>query len=94
MRVQPNAPRDELVEALEDCYRVRIKAPPVEGKANRALRRFIADAFDVPQSRVELIGGTHGRRKRLLIRSPGRLPLPIERPVYTPGYRGVGERKT
>ena len=80
VRVQPRASRDELGEVQGDSLRVRIRAAPVEGQANLALRRFVADAFGVPQSRVELLGGDQSRNKRLLIRAPRRLPPTIERP--------------
>ena len=57
VRVQPRAPKDAFVEPdpSGDYYRIRLKAPPVEGKANQALRRFIADAFDVTLSQVEIL---------------------------------------
>jgi uncharacterized protein len=81
LRVQPRAQRDEFSEVQGDWLRVRVKAPPVEGKANLALRRFVADAFGVPQSRVEILAGDQSRGKRLLIRAPRRFPLPIARPA-------------
>jgi uncharacterized protein (TIGR00251 family) len=81
LRVQPRAHRDEFCEAQGDWLRVRIKAPPVEGKANLALRRFIADAFGVPQSQVEILAGDQSRGKRVLIRAPRRFPMPIAHPV-------------
>lgn len=81
VRVQPRAAHDALGEVAEGCLRVRIKAAPVEGKANLALRRFVADAFGVPPSRVELVGGDQSRSKRLLIRAPRRLPPDIDRPA-------------
>ena len=80
LRVQPRGPRDEFVEAQPDHYRVRIKAPPVDGKANAALRRFLADAFGVSTSQVELIAGEASRHKRILIRSPRRFPVTLHRP--------------
>lgn len=80
LRVQPRGRRDELVEAQGDHFRVRIQAPPVEGKANGALRRFLAESFGVPLAQVELIAGAQARIKRVLIRAPRRLPLPVPRP--------------
>ncbi len=80
LRVQPRGARDEFIEAQPDHYRVRIKAPPVDGKANSALRRFLADAFGVSLSQVELIGGETSRHKCLLIRAPRRFPVPVHRP--------------
>jgi hypothetical protein len=80
LRVQPRGRRDEFVEDQGEHYRVRVQAPPVEGKANGALRRFLAESFGVPLSQVELLGGAQSRAKRLLIRAPRRLPLPMPRP--------------
>ena len=83
LRVQPRAPKDAFVEPdpSGDYYRVRLKAPPVEGKANQALRRFVADAFDVTLSQVEILSGEQARYKRLRIRSPQTLPLPVGTPT-------------
>lgn len=83
VRVQPRAPRDAFVgpDPSGDYYRVRLKAPPVEGKANQALRRFIADAFEVTLSQVEILGGEQARYKRLRIQSPRQLPLPVGTPT-------------
>jgi uncharacterized protein len=81
LRVQPRSSRDEILAVQGDALRVRIKAAPVEGKANLALRRFVADAFGVPQSRVELLAGDQSRGKRLLIRAPRRFPVPVDRPA-------------
>lgn len=80
LRVQPRGQRDELIEPQGDHYRVRVQAPPVEGKANGALCRFLADAFGVPVSQVELLAGAQSRTKRVLIRAPRRMPLPVPRP--------------
>ena len=47
--------------------RVRLGAPPVDGKANGALIAWAANAFGVPKARVELLHGTTGRQKVLAI---------------------------
>ena len=80
VRVQPRAPRDAFFEPQGGYYRVRIQAPPVDGKANAALRRFLAEAFGVPQSQVEFLSGEQSQHKRLRIRAPRRLPLPMAAP--------------
>lgn len=74
LQVQPRASRDELVGPAGGNLRVRITAPPVEGKANEHLRRLLARLFGVPPSRVELLAGGQGRVKRWRIRTPRRLP--------------------
>lgn len=79
IRVQPRASRDEIVGPHDDTLKVRITAPPVDGKANEHLVRFLAKSFGVASTRVELISGESGRNKRLRIRNPVRLPAGISR---------------
>ena len=80
LKVQPRSSRDAFGEIEGDHRRVRIKAPPVDGRANQALRRFIADVLGVSQSSVELLSGEGSRSKRFRIHAPRRLPDGIERP--------------
>jgi uncharacterized protein len=79
VRVQPRAHRDALADAQGDELKVRITAPPVDGRANEHLIRFIADCFGVPRARVTLLAGSQSRSKRLQITAPGRLPAGIVR---------------
>jgi uncharacterized protein (TIGR00251 family) len=77
VRVQPRARRDELGEPVGGQLRVRITAPPVDGKANAHLIRFLADSFGVPIARVTLLAGNQNRSKRLRIAAPTLLPARI-----------------
>jgi len=63
VRVQPRASRDELAGWRDDTLRVRVTAPPLDGRANAALRALIADAAGVPTSAVGIVGGERGRDK-------------------------------
>ncbi len=74
IKVQPKASKDELSEILGDYLKVRITAPPVDGKANKHLIAFLAKTFKVAKSNVELISGETGREKRIKIHSPKILP--------------------
>jgi len=74
VRAQPRASRDALVGPYGDALKVQITAPPVEGKANEHLIRFLAKAFGVPRMQVELLSGESGRNKRFRISSPATLP--------------------
>lgn len=74
VRVQPKASRDEWSEVQEARVRIRITAPPVDGKANQHLVKFIAKTFGVAKSNVTIINGETGRNKHLLIESPAILP--------------------
>lgn len=79
VHIQPRARRDEVVGPHSGRLKVRITAPPVDGKANAHLIRFLAECFGVPAGSVELLAGSSGRDKRLCIRNPRRLPGCIPR---------------
>ena len=63
VRVTPRAAQDKIVGWEGDVLRVRVTAPPVEGRANDALLRLLARALDVPASRLALVRGHTQRNK-------------------------------
>ena len=65
--VAPRAARDALEGLREGILRVRVTAAPVNGAANRAVQQLVARALEVAPSRVALMAGERGRRKRLRI---------------------------
>jgi uncharacterized protein len=65
VRLQPRARRDEIVGERNGVLVVRVTAPPVDGRANAALRRLIAKAVGVAPSRVEIVRG-HGSRDKVV----------------------------
>ncbi len=70
--LQPRAHRDEILGFREEWLRIRVKAPPSEGEANRNLREVLARTLDVPLTQVEIVSGHKARRKRVrLINVPG-----------------------
>ncbi len=79
-RIQPRSDRDQWAESVEGRFRVRITAPPVDGRANAHLCEFLAALFGVAKSRVMLLAGETGRDKRLRIVAPKRLPPGIKLP--------------
>lgn len=78
--IQPRASRDEITGQHGEALRIRIAAPPVDGEANAALCRFLADVFGVAKSAVSVEGGQSGRRKTVRIREPRVLPTEIAIP--------------
>lgn len=74
IRAQPKASREKFGEVIGDRIKVYLTAPPVDGKANKALCRFIGRVFKSPPSKIEIISGSNDRNKRLRIPSPQRLP--------------------
>lgn len=69
VRVIPRAQRDELVGGEGELYKIRLKAPPVEGRANDALVRFLAARLDIPRAQIEIVRGATSRNK--LVRVTG-----------------------
>ena len=79
--LQPKASKDEISGLHGDSVKIRITAPPIEGRANTHLIRFLAKTFGVPKRAVSIISGELGRQKRVRIEQPTQLPtsVPIER---------------
>ena len=74
LHVQPGAKRTDIAGLHGEALKIRLAAPPVDGKANAALRRFLADAFGVPLQRVSILRGENSRQKLV------RIEAPVERP--------------
>ncbi len=74
LHVQPGAARTAIAGTHGDALKVRLAAPPVDGKANAELVRFLAEAFDVPQRQVTLVRGESARRKTVRVVAPRRRP--------------------
>jgi uncharacterized protein len=68
VRVQPRASRDEIAGEWQDGLKIRLTAPPVDDRANEALRRLLAARLKVPLSAVRIAAGEHSRTKRVEIR--------------------------
>ena len=67
MHVQPGAKRSEFAGKHGDRIKLRLAAPPVEGKANAALIEFLAGYFGVPKRNVSILSGVKSRTKRVAI---------------------------
>jgi uncharacterized protein (TIGR00251 family) len=67
LHVQPGAKRTEVAGLHGEALKIRLAAPPVEGRANEALLKFIADFFGVPLRQVELKQGGQSRHKVVAI---------------------------
>jgi len=63
VRVQPRASRDEIVGEYQDGLKVRLTAPPVDGRANDALIHLLAARLGVPAGHVAIVAGAGSRRK-------------------------------
>ncbi len=67
VQVQPKSSRNEIAGEIGGRLKIRLTAPPVEGKANKALVKFVAKRLGIAASGVIIVGGHKSRRKDLQI---------------------------
>ena len=67
MRLSPRASRDAIEGEFQSALKIRLTAPPVENRANDALRKFLAANLNVPASAVKILSGEKSRRKRIAV---------------------------
>jgi len=65
IKVKPNSKKDEVIRGADGKIMVRIKAPPAEGKANKYLIAYLAEYFDIPNSRITLLKGETNQYKTI-----------------------------
>lgn len=86
IKVHPRAKRTAITGRLGEAYKLDLKAPPVDGKANQECIRFLAEALGVPRSAVRIVQGAAGRGKVVEIDGvemseiEGKLPSPLADP--------------
>jgi hypothetical protein len=86
VQITPNAKKSEVIGLLDDVLKIRLQAQPIEGKANEALIRYIADMLDVPKSAVSITHGHTNKCKiieisvqQLTVEAVNKTFLPIEK---------------
>ena len=68
VRVQSRASRDEIVGEHQNGLKIRLAAPPLDGRANEALRKLLASRLKVPLAAVRIASGERSRTKRVQVR--------------------------
>ncbi|MDP2823897.1 MAG: DUF167 family protein [Sulfuritalea sp.] len=100
LHIQPGAKKTEVVGLHGEALKIRLAAPPVDGKANACLLAFLADQLGVAKSAVSLASGDSSRAKRVRVTgidasvAQDRLGYPSLPPVETyptGGYRLLGK---
>lgn len=67
IQVLPNAPKSEIIGIHDDRIKIKIKSPPVDGKANQEVIRFFSELFEVSKSKVQILKGDKSKLKSVLI---------------------------
>ncbi len=66
-RIHPNARKDSIDPPREDQLIIHLTAPPVEGKANKALQKYLSSCLKIAKSRIIIRSGEKGRSKVLFL---------------------------
>jgi uncharacterized protein (TIGR00251 family) len=69
VQITPNAKKTEVIGVLGDALKLKLQAQPIEGRANEALVRFLAQALSVPKGAVSITHGLTSKRKLVEVRS-------------------------
>jgi len=73
-RIQPKANKDCFAGIKDEYLKICITAPPVDGKANKHLIKFLSKQFKAPQNNIRILLGQNSRDKRIRITAPKQLP--------------------
>ena len=63
VKVIPRAKHNKALQLPDGSYKIWITAPPVDGKANKAVKEFMAGVLDRPKSRISIVKGVSSRNK-------------------------------
>lgn len=72
--LQPKASKDEIVGLHGDSLKIRITAPPIDGRANAHLIKFLAKICGVSRRDITILSGELGRQKRIKVAQPTTIP--------------------
>jgi len=78
INARPASSKNEIVGILDDTLKIKIKAPAVEGAANKELIKFLSKAFKVPKSDIVIVSGDTSKRKRVRLPKSEKLLAFIE----------------
>ncbi|MBW2708533.1 MAG: YggU family protein [Deltaproteobacteria bacterium] len=67
VKVLPRSSKTEIVGQTDGVYRIKLTAPPVDGKANKTLINFLAKKTGLPKGKIQIVSGEHSRNKTIRI---------------------------
>ena len=74
IRVQTRSDEDKFTEMTDEYIKLRVTAPPIDGKANAHIISFLAKQFDVKKSNVTIKTGATAKNKQIVVHEPKQLP--------------------
>ncbi len=67
IKVIPNSSKNEIIEKMSDgTIKIKLKAPPIDGKANEELIKFLAKEWKIPKNNIEIKSGKTSKNKILI----------------------------
>ncbi|KKQ40018.1 MAG: hypothetical protein US71_C0016G0002 [Parcubacteria group bacterium GW2011_GWD2_38_12] len=63
IKIIPNAKKEEIIKEGENHYKIKVRAQAVEGRANEAMIKLLAEYFDVSKSQIKIVRGEFARNK-------------------------------
>ena len=75
--IQPKSSRDKIIGLHGNELKIAITAPPIDGKANSHLVKYLSKAFKVPKADVIILKGLQGRHKQIKVLAPKQIPNEI-----------------
>jgi hypothetical protein len=83
LHVVPRSSRTQIAGRHGDALKIKLQAPPVDGKANKALCKFLARKARLPTSSVYLVSGESARAKQVMIECPNEA---VRSSIMMPGF--------
>ena len=78
VQITPNAKQTEVTGVFDDALRLKLQAPPIDGKANEALVKFLAATLSLPKSAVTITHGHTNKRKLIEVKCATLTPEAVE----------------
>jgi len=75
--VHPGAKQDKITGLYDNCLKIQLKTPPVDGRANKALIAFLAKTLGLPKPSISIKRGLSNRRKTIVIEYIKEIPALI-----------------
>ncbi len=67
VRVLPRSSKNRIADIEDNIYKIKLTAPPIDGKANKALQQFLSKKLGIPKTNIEIISGERSRVKSIKI---------------------------
>jgi uncharacterized protein (TIGR00251 family) len=79
VQITPNAKKTEVIGVLDGALKLKLQAQPIEGKANEALIRYLAETLKLPRSALSITHGLTNKKKLLEIKTASLTPADLEK---------------